>query len=123
MASDGPTADDDQRNKRNGLAENESLKSLGKQLNDPALRSSARILILISLSINNKLSFVELLELTGLGKGSLENHVEKLAASGYVTTRNIKTFGGMRMIIEISDKGKETCKTLLKQIGEFGNGE
>lgn len=98
-----------------------ALKSLADQLSDPALKSSARILILISLSINKKLSFVELLGLTGLGKGSLQNHLEKLSSSQYVTTRNVKTFGGMRELVEITGKGQEVCRSLLtglKNVGE-----
>lgn len=110
-----PATDDQKKS-----TENDSLKSLSSRLNDPALRSTVRILILISLSINNKLSFVELLALTGLGKGSLENHLEKLAASEYVTTRTIKTFGGTRLAVEITGTGKEICKTLLKELQDLG---
>jgi DNA-binding MarR family transcriptional regulator len=97
-----------------GETEKESLKLLNDQLSDPALKSSTRVLILISLSVNKKLSFVELLALTGLGKGSLENHLDKLSKSDYVKTRNVKTFGGMREIVEITDKGFESCRSILK---------
>jgi DNA-binding MarR family transcriptional regulator len=95
---------------------NVTLKILAGQLSDPALKSSARIVILISLSINKKLSFVELLELTGLGKGSLENHLQKLSDSEYVTTKNFKTFGGLRETVEITDKGREACRSLLTEL-------
>jgi DNA-binding MarR family transcriptional regulator len=95
---------------------NVTLKILAGQLSDPALKSSARIVILISLSINKKLSFVELLELTGLGKGSLENHLQKLSDSEYVTTKNFKTFGGLRETVEITGKGREVCRSLLTEL-------
>jgi DNA-binding MarR family transcriptional regulator len=106
--------------KKVGSTENNNLKFLSSQLSDPALRSSARLLILISLSINKKLSFLELLALTGLGKGSLENHIEKLSASEYVTARNIKTFSGVREVVEITKKGQEKCSSLLKGLQDVG---
>ena len=92
---------------------NDALKALADQLSDPALKSSARVVILMSLSINKKLSFIELLELTGLGKGSLENHLDRLSNSLYIRTRNIKTFGGMREMVEITTKGEDVCRSLL----------
>ena len=66
--------------------------------------------------MNKQLSFVQLLTLTGMGKGSLENHLEKLTASGYVTARNVKTFGGTRQIVHITEKGLQTSKLLLQTL-------
>ena len=82
-----------------------ALKSLGEQLSDPALRSSVRILILVSLAINGKLGFLDLLQLTGMGKGSLSNHIEKLEAAGYVATKRTLVWGGHRVVVEITGKG------------------
>ena len=48
----------EEEKKQNGVIENEALKSLSDQLSDPTLKSSARVLILISLTMNKKLSFV-----------------------------------------------------------------
>lgn len=98
------------------ISENENLISLSNQLSDPTLKSSTRILILISLTMNKQLSFVQLLALTGMGKGSLENHLEKLVSSGYITTRNVKTFGGTRQLVQITEKGLETSKSLLRTL-------
>ena len=98
------------------ISKSESLKALSNQLSDSTLKSSTRILILISLTMNKHLSFVQLLALTGMGKGSLENHLEKLVSSGYVTTQNIKTFGGTRQLIQITEKGLEASKSLLRTL-------
>jgi DNA-binding MarR family transcriptional regulator len=98
----------------------EKLRSLNDQLNDPSLKSSVRIMILISLTINGKMSFVELLALTNLGKGSLENHLVKLEASGLVQTKNVKTFGGMRQVVQITGRGSEACRLLLQKLQELG---
>jgi DNA-binding MarR family transcriptional regulator len=81
------------------------IKNLANTLQDQCLKSSARLLILISLSINKKLGFTEILELTGLGKGSLSNHIQKLEESGYIRTRKVTVFGGRRLIVEITEKG------------------
>lgn len=98
----------------------DSLKSLGEQFSDPSLKSSARILILFSLALNTKLGFGDLLSLTGSGKGSLSNHLEKLEASGYVTTRSVMTFGGPRVEVRLTEKGKAVYKNLVKTLGKLG---
>jgi DNA-binding MarR family transcriptional regulator len=105
------------------ITEDESLRSLSDQLSDPCLKSSARVLILISLIMNKRLSFVQLLALTGLGKGSLENHIQKLETSGYLTSKNVKTFGGMREWVEITEKGLQVTKQLLETLRGVGHRE
>jgi DNA-binding MarR family transcriptional regulator len=80
------------------------------------LKSSTRILILILLAMNKKLSSIELRSLIGLGKGSLENHLEKLEVVGYVKTRNVKLFGGRKQTVEITKEGLDACRTLLQKI-------
>lgn len=97
----------------------EALRVLGERFNDPALRSSTRILILISLALNRKMSVVRILTLTGTEKGSISNHLKKLEASGYVTVKTSKTFGGYRTNVEITDKGLQTCVELLATLGKF----
>jgi DNA-binding MarR family transcriptional regulator len=94
----------------------DALRDLGEQLSDPSLKSSARVLILISLALNRKMSFVSLLSLTGVGKGSLSNHLERLELAGYVTTKTVKTWGGYRTTVEITPKGTEAYNTLLRAL-------
>jgi DNA-binding MarR family transcriptional regulator len=118
MSTGSEKGEDPEKHDRS--TENGNLKSLSDRLSDPALKSSARVLILISLSISKKLSFVELLALTGLGKGSLENHLEKLSTSEFVVTRNIKTFSGTREFVEITKKGQEICRSLLMELQKVG---
>jgi DNA-binding MarR family transcriptional regulator len=97
----------------------EALKDLGEQFSDPALKSSTRILILISLALNRKMSILRLLSLTRTGKGSLSNHLEKLEASGYITTKTSKTFGGYRTTVEITEKGLAAYNELLHALSSF----
>jgi len=68
------------------------------------------------LAMNKKLSSVKLRSLIGLGKGSLENHLEKLESAGYVKVRNVQSWGGTRQIVEITEKGLSDCRSLLQKI-------
>ena len=94
----------------------EAIKSLSQQLGDPTFKSSARILILILLAMNKKLSASELRSFVGLGKGSLENHLAKMEASGLIRIRPVRSWGGMHQVVEITEKGLEDCRSLLKKI-------
>ncbi|MEM0118169.1 MAG: transcriptional regulator [Conexivisphaerales archaeon] len=102
-------------------ANEDELKLLSEAINEPALRSSVRVLILISLALNRHLSFTDLIGLTGLGKGSLSNHIDKLEASGFIQSRLVRTFRGQRMVISITPRGLEAYRSfmeLLRKIGE-----
>ncbi len=108
-----------------GRAENSAsslgdpLKSLNDRLSGVGLKSSTRILILILLAMNRKMSAVELRALLGLGKGSLENHLATLEAAGYVRTRNAPSFRGLRLSVEITETGLESCRALLRSIRDL----
>lgn len=66
--------------------------------------------------MNKKSTATELRAITGLGKGSLENHLEKLESAGLVKTKNVKSFSGWRQTVEITLEGLETCQELLRSI-------
>ncbi len=92
------------------------IKSLNDRLSGVGLKSSTRILILILLAMNRRMSAVELRALLGLGKGSLENHLAKLEDAGYVRIRNAPSFRGWRQSVEITEAGLEGCRELLRSI-------
>lgn len=104
-------------------ADEGALKALSDLLAEPSLKSSARVLILISLSINKKLNLGELCVLTGLGKSSVQNHLGKLSSSHYISTRNVKTFGGLREVVVITPEGLEACSALLKALQDVQSAE
>jgi DNA-binding MarR family transcriptional regulator len=113
--------DDDEINKRDfdKMVKDETIKSLNDQLGDSALKSSTRILMLVLLAQARRMSSVELRALTGLGKGSLENHLSKLESFGYVKIGNAKSLGARgspRQMVEITEKGLGACRTLVKSI-------
>lgn len=91
-----------------------TMDLLNKQLGEPALKSSTRLLILILLSVHKRMRLVELGRFTGLGRSSLGNHL--LEAAGYVETKVVNTFAGRRQMIEITRKGLEDCRELLDMI-------
>jgi len=96
----------------------EEIRALNRQLGDPSLKSSTRILILILLSMNRRMSANELRSMTGCGKGSLVNHLEKLQGAGYVRIQTSKSFrgSGRRQTVEVTEMGLKECKTLLQRI-------
>lgn len=98
---------------------NDPLRAFARHLNDPCLKSTARILIIVSLGINRKLGFLDIMQLTGLGKGSVSNHLERLEDAGYIKTRRILTFNGHRVIAEITEKGIEVYNSYLETIGSL----
>jgi len=118
---------DDDKIKRDfdKIVTDETIKSLNEQLNDSTFKSSTRILILVLLAQARRMSSVELRTLTGLGKGSLENHLNKLESFGYVTISNAKRArslgarGFPRQMVEITDKGLDTCRALVKSISSL----
>lgn len=104
------------------IATDETIKSLNEQLSDSTFKSSTRILILVLLAQARKMSSVDLRALTGLGKGSLENHLNKLESFGYVKISNAKSIGARgvpRQIVEITEKGLDTCRALVKSISSL----
>ena len=69
-----------------------------------------------------RMSSVELRTLTGLGKGSLENHLNKLESFGYVKISNEKSIGARgspRRMVEITEKGLDACRALVKSISSL----
>ena len=99
-----------------GIPSADAIKALNQQLSDPSLKSSTRILILILLAMNKKLSASQLRSLVGLGKGSLENHLSKLESAELIRVHSVRSWGGSHQVVEITDKGLEDCKALLRRI-------
>lgn len=96
-----------------------ALISLRKQLSDASLKSSIRILMLASLALNRRMTYMDLLTLTGIGKGSLSYHLNRLESSGYIMIRTKATFRGDRMIIEITEKGLSAYHSLVQTMNSF----
>ena len=115
---------DDEEIKRDfsKIVSDETVRSLNEQLSDSTFKSSTRILILVLLAMARRMSSVQLRTLTGLGKGSLENHLNKLESFGYVTISNAKSIGARgppMQMVEITGKGLETCRALVKSISNL----
>jgi DNA-binding MarR family transcriptional regulator len=104
------------------IATDETIRLLNEQLGNSTFKSSTRIMILVLLSLARKISSVELRTLTGLGKGSLENHLDKLESLGFVKISNAKSLGARgvpRQVVEITDKGVEACRNLVKSFSSL----
>ena len=65
------------------------------------------------------MSFVNLQNLIGIGKGSLSNHLDKMGSDGYIVTRTKATFSGDRTVVEITDKGMKAYNSMLEALSAF----
>jgi DNA-binding transcriptional ArsR family regulator len=98
---------------------NELIEILSIQLNEPVMKSTARLMIIISLALNKKLTFTDLLEITSLGKGSLSNHLDKLKEGGLINIKTVFSGMGPRVLIEITREGMlayENYSKILKKL-------
>lgn len=98
---------------------NELLETLSTQLNEPVMKSTARLIIIISLALNKKLTFTDLLAITAVGKGSLSNHLDKLKESGLIKIKTVFRPSGPGVSIEITNEGMsayETYSKILKKL-------
>ncbi len=96
-----------------------AAKEFHSVFNDRCLKSSSRLLILVCLSMNEKLGFTELSKLTGLSKGSLGNHLIKLQVSNYITVKEYSFFSSKRISVKITQEGKEAVKRYIKAINNM----
>jgi DNA-binding MarR family transcriptional regulator len=91
----------------------EIYAELFETISDQALKSSVRLMILVSLAMNKRMNFSDLLKLTGSGKGSLHNHITKLESAGYISTKKYSFFSSPKLKIEITERGIELVQKYL----------
>ena len=101
--------------------ESEVLKEFVGLLDEPALRSTARLLILASLALNRRMGFTSLLQLTGLGKGSLSAHLDQLEEAGLLRMMRVFTISGPRVVAEITSKGLEAYERYIRVLEKLGD--
>ena len=112
---------DDEGSKRDfdAIVADEAIRSLMERLDDSTFKSSARIMLLVLIALARRMTSVQLRTLTGLGKGSLENHLGKLESFGYIKVSYSKSMGARgvpRQTVEITEKGLAGCRELLRSI-------
>ncbi|WP_161952119.1 transcriptional regulator [Thermoplasma sp. Kam2015] len=86
---------------------NKEIANLARRLSDDAMKSSMRLLIIISLYLNDRLSFSDLLDLTGLGKGSLANHLNKLMEKGLIKSGFAFSLNGPVTVYSLTEEGRK----------------
>ena len=94
----------------------EPLASLGEQFSQEELRSSTRVLIMLSLGVNRRMAFAALLRLSHCAKGSLSYHLKQLETAGLLHTSTVFTFGGPRVVAEITQKGRTRYNGLIDEL-------
>ncbi|MGC8574090.1 MAG: transcriptional regulator [Thermoplasmata archaeon] len=71
-----------------------------------SLKSTVRLTILLTLFINNKMTFSSLSRIMGISKGSMKNNLDILEEDGLIQSREVFTVRGPRLIYEITKEGK-----------------
>jgi len=94
----------------------EALASIGEQLSQEELRSSVRVLIMLSLGVNRRMSFAALLRLSHCAKGSLSYHLAQLEEAGLLRTSTVFTLGGPRVLAEITETGRARYSGLIDEL-------
>ena len=115
-------SDDEAGRDLDNIVMDEAVRSLREQLDGSTFKSSTRILILVLLALARRMSSVQLRALTGLGKGSLENHLGKLESFGYVRLSYAKSMGARgvpRQTVEITEEGLRACRALVKSVSSL----
>ena len=115
-------SDDEAGRDLDNIVMDEAVRSLREQLDGSTFKSSTRILILVLLALARRMSSVQLRALTGLGKGSLENHLVKLENFGYVRLSYAKSMGARgvpRQTVEITEEGLRACRALVKSVSSL----
>ena len=94
----------------------EPLESLGEQFSQEELRSSTRVLIMLSLGVNRRMSFAALLRLSHCAKGSLSYHLKQLEAAALIHVSTVFTLSGPRVVVDITEKGRERFGELMEEL-------
>ena len=94
----------------------EPLESLGEQFSQEELRSSTRVLIMLSLGVNRRMSFAALLRLSHCAKGSLSYHLKQLEAAGLLHVSTVFTLSGPRVVADITGKGRARFSELMDEL-------
>ena len=83
---------------------------------DRTVHEPARLAILTVLSAAEEVEFLFLQRVTGLSKGNLSSHTQKLEAAGYLET--VKVFRGRIPVTSfcITDEGRVALKAYHKQL-------
>jgi len=83
---------------------------------DRTVHEPARLAILTVLSAAEEVEFLFLQRITGLSKGNLSSHTQKLEAAGYLET--VKAFRGRIPVtsFHITDQGRGALKTYHQQL-------
>lgn len=93
---------------------NRIIEKLSLWLDEPIMKSSTRLLIIIALYLNDYLTFTELLQIVHVGKGSLMNHLGKMQEKQIVKIKKVFSPAVPRTVIELSDLGRDIFKEYSK---------
>jgi DNA-binding HxlR family transcriptional regulator len=85
-----------------------------------SLKSTIRLTILLTLFLNNKMTFSNLSKVIGISKGSMKNNLDVLEEDGLIQSREVFTVRGPRLIYEITSEGKNVYLEISKLLTSGG---
>ncbi len=83
-----------------------------------SLRSTTRLTILLMLSLNKTMTFSNLVEVMGISKGSMKNHLDLLEEDGLIKGKEVLTLRGPRLIYEITEEGKKVYLEITRLLSQ-----
>ncbi len=83
---------------------NETFKEI---LNNKALKSTSRLIIILIIALNGKITFSNLHKYLGGSKGSLKNNLNIIEENKLIRSYNVFSLSGPRLVYEITPKGLE----------------
>ncbi len=94
---------------------------------DDHLGIPARLAIVATLALGQRLTFTELREQTGLADGNLHVQTRKLLAAGYLTGERVRLGGRSVTRFELTERGRLAFVELIRRLreaaeGSFGSG-
>ncbi|MGC8585373.1 MAG: transcriptional regulator [Thermoplasmata archaeon] len=88
-------------------------------LSDKALKSTSRLIILLIIAMNGKITFTKLHKYIEGSKGSLKNNLDILEESGLIRSYHVFSLKGPRLIYEITEKGLSSYRKYIELLNKI----
>ena len=92
-------------------------------LNNKALKSTSRLIILLIIALNEKITFSNLHKYLGGSKGSLKNNLDILEEDELIKSYNVFSLSGPRLVYEITPKGLKFYQKYLEILNKLNENQ
>lgn len=88
-------------------------------LQNRALKSTIRLIILLIIALNTRITFSQLHKYIGGSKGSLKNNLDILEEEELIKSHYVFSLKGPRIVYELTEKGSKTYKEYLEMLNNI----